>query len=340
MLLYDERVAETTAKIDPHRAKARTLLKDVNDGEVTDFEVTFTGPKDPPMYESPKPYLEAPLLTLRELMPGSTGDDEEDSELDQSFRADKIEFLVMVRNITDTEKEADTVLEEVGEIDWDIPSHDEFEDVMGMVFDLFTDEDSELVHAFKWASVGNATGVGCFSVSTGQLGHINDIRGVMRTIIYKGRCFESFLKRAMMKSFSLTAFFPRATKLVGMVRLIEWIFSCNRGLKGTIWPSAIRPDDHINARKRGARILSFTGDQKFLDSLHSFPRGFPFNVKLANVYIRGGERTKAGQTTQRKKRPKMTEAALKELLARHGKIMDDAEESDQQTGGKTDFGST
>ena len=45
---FEERVAETTAKIDPHRAKARTLLKDVADGEIIDFEGTFTAPKDPP----------------------------------------------------------------------------------------------------------------------------------------------------------------------------------------------------------------------------------------------------------------------------------------------------
>ena len=208
---------------------------------------------------------------------------------------------------------------------------------MGQVFDLFTDECPELVHAFKWASVGSTTGVGCFMVSTGQRSHISDIRGIMRTIIHEGRCFESFPKRAMMKSFSLTAFFPRATKFVGMGRLIQWVFSCNRGLKGTIWPSAVKkfPDDHPNPRKRGARILSFTGDQKFLDSLHAFPRGFPFSVKLANVYIQGGERTTEGQATQRRRRPRMTEQALKDLLARHGKeIIDEAEEkNDEHSGG-------
>ena len=118
-----------------------------------------------------------------------------------------------------------------------------------------------------------------------------------------------------------------------MGRLSEWIFSCNRGLKGTIWTSAVKkfPDDHLSPRKRGARILSFTGDQKFLDSLHAFPRGFPFSVKLANVYIQGGEHTKVGQASQRQKRPKMTEEALKKLLARHGKeIIDDAEEKNDE----------
>ena len=122
-----------------------------------------------------------------------------------------------------------------------------------------------------------------------------------------------------------------------MGRLIEWIFSCNRGLKGTIWSSAVKkfPDDHQSPRKRGAKILSFTGDQKFLDSLHAFPRGFSFSVKLANVYIQGGERTKVGQASQRQKRPKMTEDALKKLLARHWKeIIDDAEEKNDKRANK------
>ena len=119
-----------------------------------------------------------------------------------------------------------------------------------------------------------------------------------------------------------------------MEKLIEWIFLLNRGLKGTIWPSQVKkfPDAHPNPRKRGAQILTFTGDQKFMDSHHAFPKGFPLSIKLFNVYIQGGERTKAGATQQRRRRPKMTDAALKELLARHGKeAMDDAEaENDAQ----------
>ena len=68
-------------------------------------------------------------------MPGSTGADEEDGDLDQSFRADKIEFLVMSRNITEAERDGEMVIEEVGDVDWDIPTRDDFEDVMGLVFE-------------------------------------------------------------------------------------------------------------------------------------------------------------------------------------------------------------
>ena len=39
-----------------------------------------------------------------------------------------------------------------------------------------------------------------------------------------------------MKSYALTAFFPRSTKCVGTRKLVEWLLSCNRGLQGKIWP--------------------------------------------------------------------------------------------------------
>ena len=240
-------------------------------------------------------------MTLRELMPGDTGEGDDDSELDQSFRADKIEFLVMQRNLAEEETKADPVLENVGEVDWNIPTQEEYKDMMGQVLDVYTDDDAYLVDALNWSSVGSTTGVGCFSVKTGNAAHISDLRCCMRSILFQGKCFESFPKKAMIKSFTLTAFFPRATKYVGMGRLIEWLFFCNHGLQGTIWPSMSKkfPDNHVNPRKRGARLLAFTEDQKFLDSFHAFPRGYPFHIKLANVYIQGGESTREGQRAQR-----------------------------------------
>ena len=107
-------------------------------------------------------YLDAPLLTLRELMPGSTGKGDDDGDLDQSFRADKIEFLVMHRPMTPAEIQADTVLEDVAHVDWSIPNQNEYEDLMGQVIDVYTDTDSYLVDALNWSSVGTTTGVGCF----------------------------------------------------------------------------------------------------------------------------------------------------------------------------------
>ena len=81
--------------------------------------------------------------------------------------------------------------------------------------------------------------------------------------------------------------------------------------------------------------MSFAGDQKFLDSLQTFPRDFPFNIRISNVYIRGGKRTREGQKVMRCRRPRMTEEALKNLLKRHGKeIMEEEEVKADREGGK------
>ena len=122
----------------------------------------------------------------------------------------------MHRELTEEEAKQDLVLQEVGDVNWDIPTQEEYEDLMGQVIDVFTDEKHDLVQVLKWSPVGSSTGVGCFSVGTGNLGQINDIRGIIRTIIHGSRCYESFPKRSMIKSFSLTALFPRNTKYVGM----------------------------------------------------------------------------------------------------------------------------
>ena len=84
-------------------------------------------------------------------------------------------------------------------------------------------------------------------------------------------------------------------------------------------------------------MVSFTGDQEFLDSLYQFPREYPFDVKVGNIYIRGGDRTdKACPRFNRGKmaRPRMTQAALHELLAKNrGDIVDQAMDAEDRLAG-------
>ena len=230
---YDERVASTLERVDSHRAKAKAVLKDDN-MEVEALTGEWDAYTEPLPDAAPTTYMEALLLTLRELMPGSTGSYGDDQELDQTFRANRIEFIMAHRKLCREEVEADMVLKDPTDVDWSIPDQEEFEDIMGNTMDVYMDERPELVHALSWSSVGAATGVGCFSVKTGKMDNLNDIRGTLRTIIVGGRCFESYPKRALMKSYSLTAFFPRATKCVGTKKLVTWLLSCNRGLQGKI----------------------------------------------------------------------------------------------------------
>ena len=68
------------------------------------------------------------------------------------------------------------------------------------------------------------------------------------------------------------------------------------------------PTDHDNPRRLGAKIVAFEGNQEFLDSLHKFPKDFPFNIRFGgNLYIRGGERyTKFPKTYHIKPYKKVT----------------------------------
>ena len=66
---YDARVAATTQKVDPFRAKANEALKDVDN---------FVDEKMSGQWD-------APLLTLRQLIAGATGEQDDDQELDHVF---------------------------------------------------------------------------------------------------------------------------------------------------------------------------------------------------------------------------------------------------------------
>ena len=86
---YEDRVATITKKVDPNCAKARVFLSDIDNLELEEVEGTVSAPTQN-TNEAKVAYMEALFLTLRDLMPGSTGVGNEDRELDQSFRADKI----------------------------------------------------------------------------------------------------------------------------------------------------------------------------------------------------------------------------------------------------------
>ena len=58
--------------------------------------------------------------------------------------------------------------------------------------------------------------------------------------------------------------------------------------------------------------MIFSGIQDFLDSLQKFHRDYPFDIKVGNVYIRGGTRSEDGKGKFR--RPKMGANAIETLV--------------------------
>ena len=112
---YEARVASTLEKVDPNQAKARAVLQDES-MEIEALEGEWDGYKDHPLPQEPQGYEGAPTLTL----PGTTGGDDDDRELDLSFRADRIEFIVVQRKLSPPEVEADTVLKGPADVYWSI----------------------------------------------------------------------------------------------------------------------------------------------------------------------------------------------------------------------------
>jgi hypothetical protein len=331
---YHERVDATQAKLGKE-AKPRDKPEDVEEEELLD--VTFKAPKDPVPCQ-PISKAEAPLLSLRELMPeGVQNTDMEDRTLDAKFRADKVEFLLMARAATDEEKTAGIVLHDAGEKEWEIPEPSEYFEVMGKATSRYTDKDRSFIHGLSWSSVGTQTGTGVFTIKTGRMDHITGFRGLLRDIINNGRCYESIPKQAIMNKYSLTLFISPSVAHVETRKVLEWLLDLNRGLKGEIKPATVKKfkASHPIPKRRGARIVSFTGDQLFLDSLHKFPRDYPFDVKVGNIYIRGGDRTEVAYPKARKiKRPMMTQAALQTLLASNsGDIVEAAMEAEDRLAG-------
>jgi hypothetical protein len=335
------------ARVDETRAKAGKEAKpnfDAANYEEEDLDGGTIKASSGPVPCGPKQPSEVPLLSLRDLMPeGAQQTDPDDRSLDIKFKADKVEFLLVSRPALAQEISSGMVMQEVSEVEWEIPTPEEYFEVIGKITDMYTDKDKTFIHGLSWSSVGSLTGTGIFTIKTGSMDHIHGFRSMLRDYINKGRCFESFPKQALMNKFSLTLYIPPSIRHVDTKKVLTWLMDLNRGLRGEISPVSVKKlrDTHPLERRRGARIVSFTGNQEFLDSLHQFPREYPFDVKVGNLYIRGGERTEVEYTRQRRsKRPKMTQEALQTLLKRNsGGIANEAEEAEDKLAGLNISGS-
>ena len=127
----------------------------------------------------------------------------------------------------------------------------------------------------------------------------------------EGRCYETFPRLAILKKFQLSAYFPKSTSRIDNQRLCDWLMSCNEGLRGQIAPIDVKyfPAGHP---RKGARVIIFSGNQDFLDSLQNFPKDFPFNINIGNVYVRGGTRT--GESKRKSKRPNISPGSIEQIV--------------------------
>ena len=134
-------------------------------------------------------------------MPGDSKDaDPEDRRLDMSFKAEKVEFLLVACPITEREIMEGCILESVNQSAWDIPEAEDFEDAMGKATNMLCTGNKHLIHQVRqqlrlhcnhpfalitlnspqhvsWSSVASQTGIGAFSMRTDYMEAIETLRG-------------------------------------------------------------------------------------------------------------------------------------------------------------------
>ena len=118
-------------------------------------------------------YNHAPQVTLRELMPENSVAPQPSDRLDSTFRAERLEFIVMCRPLTATTPE---------ELEWDIPETDLYDQVVTEAAAIYIEEDIERADTLSWSSVGQNTGIGVFAMDTAKMDLISIFRGIIRNL--------------------------------------------------------------------------------------------------------------------------------------------------------------
>ena len=90
-------------------------------------------------------YADAPLLNLKDLLPPDLVPDNEDLTLDTTFRATRLEFVVL-------SFDSDDVLLDPGtdddDMEWGIPTQEVFDDVVARAVNIFTKDNPDLILSF------------------------------------------------------------------------------------------------------------------------------------------------------------------------------------------------
>ena len=278
-----------------------------------------------PTYES------APLVTLRELLPEGVIEDApqdlEAAQLDQVFRAESIEFVVMVKPLPKDGIPSDA--------EWEFPEPAQFDVIMNEAFADFIDTDITRMDIIKWSSVGTQTGIGAFMANTNRLDLVKLFRETIRQKVYNGQRAESFPKQTMLSDFGITLYahggtiaYRPSVLLAMLLRTYQADFEGEcEVLKADIYPA-----NHPLAKRQNARIIALLPDQTFLDHLHKFPANFAFSAGFCKrLYIRGGSRIdpKAPEAKKPAKRPRFGRAAITKLLVDNQKEIMEKGEAEQ-----------
>ena len=315
---YGDKIRATQILRDPSKA---TNQPNATELEVVNLDLHYHAPTK----KKPKQiaYTDKPLLSLKTLVPDQIA---QHVKVDDTiFRAEKVEFVLLEQPTADDDAE------------WEIPDQETFDLMIMTALDAFSDERPDIIHALAHSSTGWNTGVGLLVFHTADMQLVEEFRTFLKDLPNPEKDDYRYItipKMLILNKYSLSVYFGPNFAPLRTQKLMLWIGLCNN-LVGNYDVLSCRtyPRDHPNEKRRGARIVTFEGDQDFYDSLHQFPRDFPFTVKVGgNVYIRGGDRADPDDPRAiQGYRPRIKRSGVRQLMSGvKEKLMDQAQDQEDQ----------
>ena len=163
--VYQKKTKETREKRDEDRTTPSVAFR---------VDKTHAGKKvkstTVPLLE-PVKLADAPTLSLKDLVPEQDKYGIESQGQDESFRSDRIEFVVVERELE--AGEATTISGSDRDYEWEIPERSSFDAIMGQAIDMYTETDWDRIDYLTFSSVGWNTGVGLFAFGSDKLEQMN-----------------------------------------------------------------------------------------------------------------------------------------------------------------------
>ena len=200
----------------------------------------------------------------------------------QSFRAERLEFVLMYRKLTATDP---------ADLEWDIPDSDLYDQIIVEAAAIYLEPDNTRDDTLNWSSVGQNTGIGVFAMDTARMDLIAVFRSIIRGLHHDEYEFETYPKNSLIDSYGLTLYLHKGTRPFRPTKIVELLRRSNPKLVGEIEVIDCKeyPMSHQIEKKKGVRIVTLLGNQEFLDAIYEYPPNYPFGASiLRNLYIRGG----------------------------------------------------
>ena len=292
------------------------------------------GPVDP--LEKPVALEDAPTVTLRELL--AEEDKTVDSNLDETLKLSQIEFILAERTDTPVTTLAgpSTSAGTTPDREWEIPSADVFDEVIGRALASFTDISYDYLNLIEYLTLGRNSGVAMFAVRSDRPQLLTQFRYIIRQMKLSGKRFETYAKKMLLSRYALTCYFNRSFRFYQPEKLCYWLLRFNPTLQGSLNMVEVRrySSDHPDPKRRDAQIIAFEGDESFLSSLQKHHKDYAFTIKIGgNLHIRGGDRVDSGDPSGIP--PRVARQAVKRILKGAGADILNQGQTNEDTAAKT-----